>query len=512
MTKDSAQLLKIQNAVKQMIANGEPTDYIDSFLASQGESPESLHALNTAGAERLAEVRKNAEKPAKPTVGERFRAAGGVVKDLGDYLTSMGQEYLKDFSAGVLTPASYEDLKSRVKEQAAQGGTIPRYTESTARGLAGAAGLMASPLFRAGKLIPGVGRSLLADSALGGALYSGVKKAGEGGTPSEIAFDTATGGVTGLAGGGVAKLGQNTLATVLGASTGLGSQTLRDITRAGERGSKTFRAGQKMSDAEFTNTIQNAAREVKSRATQQLTEGKNAIGNKPVNKKSLFAEYQNYYNRPESVYGRTFMGTNETKHVFDTAEGYIKKFGKIKNPTVNDIHRLKVNIGSIPAEGEALAARTELYNITKNAADAATAGGYSKVMEPYAKTMMALDDFSRAARNSQNVSQQTNAILRNMKTEFGRDSLSKILGQDNYDLILGKATQPWFTGRTGAITTGASLLSGNLPVAATMGTATSPRFIGNLAFGAGKLLPEASEIIKPLSVGASDLTDMLKLY
>ena len=62
METDAQKLLKVQNAVKQMVANGESPDYIDNFLAQQGETADSIRVMNQFGAENLANARKSVQE------------------------------------------------------------------------------------------------------------------------------------------------------------------------------------------------------------------------------------------------------------------------------------------------------------------------------------------------------------------------------------------------------------------------------------------------------------------
>ena len=51
---ETERLLKLQNAVKMMIADGKTPAYIDTFLAKQNSSPEEIKTINEYGAENIA--------------------------------------------------------------------------------------------------------------------------------------------------------------------------------------------------------------------------------------------------------------------------------------------------------------------------------------------------------------------------------------------------------------------------------------------------------------------------
>lgn len=510
METDAKKLLKVQDAVRQMVANGESTDYIDNFLAQQGETPDSISAINKFGADAVANVRKSREEYESGATRRNIKALAGAIPEgvrAGeDVVFSMGEEALRDLTAGLygdkFGKEGYERRKQAVKEEARQGGYYP--FETVARGLSGATGMFASPIFRLGGSI-----SPLAQALMGPAAYSGIKEFSKGGTPSDIALASAGGAAAGGIGYGIGKGIEKVLTSGAGATSGLGKDIVSDVKDAGARGSKAFKTGQKMSDAEFAQTMNNKVADIKSAATEKFVSGKNAIGNKAVDKVSLLDDYQNAYAGHVSSGG---LVNEEAEKVYRTAEKMIEKFLKIKKPTVSDVDMLKRNIGNIAADtNTALQARTELYNITKNAADLATGGEYGAVMEPFTETMNALVDMGRVSKSAPDWSAQTAGVLRKVKTEFGKETIKKMLGQDTYDMILGKLTSAPLSGKTGVITGLSALLSGNIPFAVGIGSATSPKVVGDVAYWAGKNIPTLAETLGPIAVKSSEVVNPAKL-
>lgn len=511
MTNDPQKLIKIQEAVKQMIANNESPDYIDNFLQIQGETPESMNAINTYGAERVAKAREaasNAKLSDLEKAETRMQGLGEGIKETGEMLKSMGQEWLKDASAGLYGNAigseSYNDLKQKVKQRAKDEGIS--WLESGTRGLVGLHGMMASPLFRAAKLIPGVRNSIMASAGLGNALYSGVQSASRGDSAKDVAINAAGSGLTGAAAAGTLLLGQKALRDITGAASGVNASMQSDIADAGARKSTAFKAGRKMTDKQAMDTVQEKVSEVKNKAINELTKGKSALGSTPVDKKGLHSDYQNYYaTKPAAGKdGKVWLGSDQEKRVFDQAENYINKFDKIKNPTVADVDRLRRNINAIDAPtNEALAARSELYNITKRAADTATNGQYSQVLKPFEGVANSLDEFAKLNRGNPNASKQFTSLLRNMKTDYGSDTIKKVLGQDVYDMLLGKATAPWFSRRSGAVTTLTGLAGiplGQWWVPAVAAAGSSPRIVSGANYMSGSIpAGTLEEVLRPLS-------------
>ena len=194
------------------------------------------------------------------------------------------------------------------------------------------------------------------------------------------------------------------------------------------------------------------------------------------------------------------------------AEKLIRKFDRIKNPTVSGVDMLKRNINDIVADSRtAIQARTELANITKDAADVATSGQYSKVMEPFTETMNALVDMGKISKDVPDWSAQTAGILRRAKTEFGKETIKNVLGSDVYDMILGKLVSTPVSARTGIVSALGSLLSGNLATGAALGGLTSPKLVGNALYLAGKYVPSVSELVGPVATTASDIINPVDL-
>lgn len=510
MIKDAQELSKIQNIVNQMIANNESPDYIDNFLQMQGETPEGIRALNEIGPERLAEIRANAEKPVELSGEDKARILGQGLASGQRLESSMAQEFLKDMSGGIygnlIDSELYNNLKQKVKDEAKEGGYS--WLESGTRGLAGFAGTMASPLFRIAKFIPGVRNSIIASAGLGNALYSGTQSATRGDNAKDIAINALGSGAVGAGAAGTMLLGEKLLRDITGAATGLGASTVAEAKEAGKRKSTAFKTGRYMTDNEVIEKINNKVSSIKKESIDNLTKGKSKLANTPVDKDTLYSNYKDYYaTKPTINNGKTWLGSDQEKAVFDKAQQYINKFDKIKNPTVGDIDRLRRNINAIDAPtGEALAARSELYNITKGAADTATNGAYSQVLKPYEGVANTLEGFSKLNRGTPNASRQMSTLLRNMKTDYGSDTIKRVLGQETYDILLGKATSPWFGRKSGPLAVLSAIggaLSGSplsLGPMAAIAAGSSPRVVGRVAYGMGAQPATIEELVRPLSL------------
>lgn len=517
---DVEKLLKIQNAVKQMIANGESTEYIDSFLESQGESSDSLKAINQFGADKVAQTRQ-AVQEVKENAPSNTLAESLVKKEAL-------QAGLEGLALGVeealqgATVGGYGWLNKKLggsfadrliaNQQLAEESGLGAYNK-IGKGSAELAGALISPI---NKLLPAGAESLggkILQGGLSGAGYGALSKGFESDFDlGEIAQGATLGGALG-AGIPVAVEGTKALAkNILGMTTGAGSRAIEKAGEAGQRGSKTFLQNMRgqVDEKEVVNYAKDYVKEMKKQAQNALVTEKGKIADEAIDIKPIKDVLD------EVTSSLTYMNPEEM-NVVKQANKFTKDFLLDKSRhTIGGADELKQAIGKISVgnyDSAAGALKTKMYNAIKNQITAANPQ-YSKIMEPFAQTAQTLDKVSKelslnnkASTNIYTTLGKLQSALRNdAGTRYGArmgavESLGNKASEKILDAVAGQSfatiTPRGLTGRLLGGLTGGTAMLGNPANLATL-PLFSPRVVGESVYKLGQLYnlaPSAKDTI-----------------
>lgn len=507
METDAQKLLKVQNAVKQMIANGESPDYIDNFLTQQGETADSIRTMNQFGAENLANARKSVQelKDYQQSTPQRLKRAAQVAgaATLGGaegLLT--GTERLLDSSTlggyGWLNKKLGGGYQERQREQQEGAESIGLGGLNKLANFAiDLGGVMHSPIFKAlpNPMTAETTRGAILRGATTGGVASGLQSAFKNDSLENVGKDAKWGAVIG---GGVPVIirgGKELWAQLAGATTQKGDQAIKNAYSAGQRGSRGFAEGKKMTAEEIVKTAQEGRNEIQRAASRAISEGKNAIGNQPVDKKGLYNSLRDWWEN-RYIYNGTNLASKGEQKVLNEAEKIISRLTRKKNIDVKTLDVVKQQIYKIVPENvndrAAKAARDSIYGIVSDYLNKASPE-YASVMRPYVQAMEELGRIAEGAgvkETGTKVATAINKLVKASKNPETAGIIQKIGGQDLVDRLAGydlrSALPETQIGRmiaagvAGAgLGTGGSALSW-LPL-------MSPRIMGNVAYGAGRL-------------------------
>lgn len=507
MEKDVQKLLKIQNAVKQMVANGESPDYIDNFLTQQGESADSIRAMNQFGAENVANARKSVQeyedyRQSTPQRLKRAAQVGGAGLMGGLTGTVEGVERLLNASTlggyGWLNKklgGGYEDRQREQQELAESVGLGG--INKAANFAIDLGGVMHSPIF---KVLP---NPMTAETTLGSALRgattggiaSGLQSAFKNDSLENVGKDAKWGAVFGGVAPVIIRGGKEMLSQLAGATTAKGDQAIKNAYSAGQRGSRAFAEGKKMTAEEIVKTAQEGRNEIQRAASRAIGEGKNAIGNRPVDKQGLYNSLRDWA-QDRYLYNGTNLASKGEQRVLSEAEKIINKLTKNKDVDVKTLDVLKQQIYKIVPENvndrAAKAARDSIYGIVSDYLNKASPE-YASIMRPYAQAMEELGQIAEGAgvkETGTRVATAINKLVKASKNPETAGIIQKIGGQDLVDRLAGydlrSALPETQIGRMiAAGVTGVGLGTGGS--ALTWLPLMSPRIMGNVAYGAGRL-------------------------
>lgn len=510
MITDAQELLKIQDAVNQMVANGESPDYIDNFLAQQGETAGSIRAMNQFGAERVAKTRQKVQQtrealPSHSLLSNMLtpealkEAAGASVYSLEEGLNTAsagGYGWLDEKLGG-----DFYKKQERYQQMLDESPRWLRNIGRAGRLMSQVAGGLASPVYKL-KLIKGTGivpriANMAAQAGIYGGLNKGFEEDSLQGVPKAALQNAAAGGALGalLIGlpAGLSKVG--------GISSGAGSETTTLARKAGEAGgnaTEAFKAGRNASGLEIADELDDAYRAIDRQSKQAFGAGKSAIDTEAINKDALKQSFKDWKKTNFTPYGRKNLATPEEQKVFNQANKLLKKFANRKDDMIlGEGHALKNAIGNISAERGSAAerVRTDLYNIVKNNLNESVPE-YAQLMKPYAEakdTLLAVKQAVGSAGRDMTSVQKSNVtkrLINSLKTPTVRDAIEKVAGPDfNYKLA-GYATKSWVPETSISRLGAASALAGGLagtPQVLTALPFLSPRLMGNMSYGIGRL-------------------------
>ena len=513
--KNEDKLLKIQGAVKQMVANGESPDYIDNFLKEQGETPESIRAMNQYGVPAYVKMQQASQQakaetetiPARLERGAKIAGAGaigagkGVMSGLESVLqgASMGGYGWLSDKLG-LDYSQRQEEQQQTAEDAGLGGL-----NKAGHLMAELGGAIRSPIF---KVLP---NPMMAETMLGtagrgalqGAVASGLQSAFKNDSLENVGRDATIGAAI----GGTLPVmlrGAGRMASLFtGTTTSKGDEAIRSAYSAGQRGSKAFGEGKKMTAEEIVKTAQQGRDEIQKAASRAISQGKNAIADRPVDKQGLYDSLRDWA-QERFMYNGTNLASKGEQKVLNDAEKIINKLTRNKDVDVKTIDVLKQQIYKIVPETStdraAIAARDAIYGRVSDFLNQA-APEYASVMRPYALAMEELKNIADTAgvkESGTKIATAINKLVKTSKNPETADIVKKIGGQELADRLAGYDLRGWFpesqigrmlaAGLTGiGLGTGGSALTW-LPL-------MSPKLVGNTAYFLGRAsnyVPSAS--------------------
>ena len=515
---ETERLLKLQNAVKMMVADGKTPAYIDTFLAKQNSSPEEIKAINTFGAENVAKTRQTTQQtreslPSNSLLSNMLapevlkEAAGSGIYSLEEALntaTARGYGWLNEKLGG-----DFDKRQERYQEMLDESPRWLRNIGRTGRLTSQIAGGLSSPVYKLNLMKGTDVGSRIANMAAQSGIYGGLAKGfGEDslqGVPKATLQNAVVGALLIGIPAGISKAG--------GISSGAGAETTTLARKAGETGgtaAKAFKAGRKASGLEIADELDDAYRAIDRQSKQAFGAGKNAIDTQAINKDALKQSFKDWKKTNFTPYGRKNLATPEEQKVFNQANKLLKKFVNRKGDMIlGEGHALKNAIGNISAERGSAAerVRTELYNIVKNNLNESVPE-YAQLMKPYAEakdTLLAVKQATGAAGRDMTAVQKSNItkrLVNSLKNPTVRGAIEKVAGPDFSSKLAGFATKSWFPetsiSRLGATTALASGVAG-APQVLTALPFLSPRLMGNLSYGIGRaqsVMPSTENILR----------------
>lgn len=521
---ETERLLKLQNAVKMMVADGKTPAYIDTFLAKQNSSPEEIKAINTYGAENIAKSRQTTQQtreslPSNSLLSNMLapevlkEATGSGIYSLEEALntaTARGYGWLNEKLGG-----DFDKRQERYQQMLDESPRWLRNVGRAGRLASQIAGGLSSPVYKLNLMKGTDVGSRIANIAAQTGIYGGLAKGFEEdslqGVPKATLQNAAVGGALGalLIGipAGISKAG--------GISSGAGAETTTLARKAAESdgtAAKAFKAGRKASGLEIADELDDAYRAIDRQSKQAFGAGKNAIDTQAINKDALKQSFKDWKKTNFTPYGRKNLATPEEQKVFNQANKLLKKFVNRKGDMIlGEGHALKNAIGNISAERGSAAerVRTELYNIVKNNLNESVPE-YAQLMKPYAEakdTLLAVKQATGAAGRDMTSVQKSNItkrLVNSLKNPTVRGAIENVAGPDFSSKLAGFATKSWVPETSISRLGAASALAGGLAGAPQVLTALpflSPRLMGNLSYGIGRaqsVMPSTENILRAI--------------
>lgn len=317
--------------------------------------------------------------------------------------------------------------------------------------------------------------------------------------------------VAALRGGKAAVTGAGSVAkNYLGMRTGAGSEAISEAYRSGKEGNRAF-AENLRGQAPMTDVLETAKADLAEMGRQKQAEYRSGIANVKADKTILDlsgvdSAIQNAFDRV------SFKGQIKDSKAADAVSQARELVDNWKNLDPAEYHTpegldaLKQQVGavleSIPFEQKnARAVVGDVYNAVKSEI-VKQAPEYAKVMRDYSQASEQIKEIERALSLGQKASADTamrklQSLMRNnANTNYGnRLNLAKALeqagGQELMPALAGQALNEWTPRgiqRAAAAPTGyAAYLAGGIPMAAADAAMSSPRLVGEAAYGAGRL-------------------------
>lgn len=521
---EAERLLKLQNAVKMMIADGKTPAYIDEFLTKQNSSPAEIKAINTFGAERVAKTQQKVREVQESLPSHSLLSSILSKEALKGGLS--GALYGAEEAINSATAGGYGWLNKKLgggfenRQEAYQQmlDESPRWLRNIGRAgrlEAQIGGGLKSPIY-ALNIVKGSEPArrilnMMAQAGTYGGLQKGFEEDSLSGVPKSALQSAGLAGLLGTAMIGIPA----GLTKVGGISSGAGAETTTLAKQAGEKGgsaAQAFRAGRQASSLDISDDLDNMVRAVDRQAKQAFGAGKTAIDTQPINKVGLKKSFADWKKANFTPYGKQNIATPEEQKVFNQANKFLKKFTNRKGDMIlGEGHALKNAIGNISAERGTAAERvkTELYNIVKDNLNESVPA-YKQLMKPYAEakdTLLAVKQATGAAGRDMTPFQKSrvaNRLVNSLRSPAVRDAVNKVAGPDFSYKLAGYATKSWVPETSISRLGAASALAGGLAGAPQVLGALpflSPHLMGNMSYGIGKLqsvAPSTENILRAI--------------
>ena len=537
MITNAENLVKLQNAVKQMIADGRTQAEIDSVLNAVGETPESMRSIGQYGAENVARARQSVQenKEEQSSIGHRAAQAAEIAGEslkAGAEGALWGLENVLQGTTGSaygwLNKKIGGNYNNRTQEMYQLGKDMGvSWLPKVSKGVAYIGGAIRNPLY-AVKAIPAgskaanimsvmspkygeAARNILNAAAAGG-LAQGVESGFESDWNAEnILKGAKRGAKIGAYVGTAGEVLKEFLPSFLGATTKTSKETMKEVRSAGQRKSKAFYEGRKLEPEDLISEATQKTRELKQQTSDALIKGKKALGSAKVDVDKLNKGLN------KSIPKAVEQQPGAQKEFLDKARQAYDDFMNTKR-TLADLDRFRQNIYNINTKGDKVAQTMQksMYDATKTAGDLATAGKYSKVLKPAEEASNVLRDINsitgieKAAGKSVTpgtMQQVFNKIVKSSKTSSGLESMKKVFGQEFVDKLVGNMTKEWFGKRAAWELATAALghYTGNPIIGLGMASLGSPRAMSGLLYKGSQLFQSVPQTTAVVNAGINEL-------
>lgn len=451
------------------------------------------------------------------------RALGRNIKEQGVYNPFLSDktadEYRKEIDS--VYEEELADERQRMKEFEKEHPVIS-IGASVAGGLLNPIGRgLKTPATWKGKVLQGAG---IGGSV--GALYG--LGTGEGGIENRLKNALISGGtgavVGGVVPGAIEGIKKGTSA-LLGMTTGTGQKAVEQAYSAGQRGSKKFVDNMrgKVSETQVVDDLQKAVDDMKSKAGQALSSGKQKIGEKAVDFNAIGKAIDEI--EDELRYKGVDVNSESRLKMINEVRGWLNQFAK--NPdamTVSGADALKQAIGQLSAQRGTpeYALRTRLYNAVKDQISK-SAPEYQKLMDAFSDVASVVGEAGKelSLKKGGNVYTALGKLQSSVRNDAGTrygarsEALNKLgskLAEDVSDAVAGQSfntitprglTGKLLSGLSGGIGASSFLTGQGLGALLTL-PAFSPRLVGEASYLAGRasnLAPTQNALLKAILVG-----------
>jgi hypothetical protein len=317
--------------------------------------------------------------------------------------------------------------------------------------------------------------------------------------------------VAALRGGQAAVSGAGSVAKqVLGKTTGVGSEAIGEAYKAGKAGNTAFTENMR-GNAPMTDVLDTAKADLEAMNRAKQAEYRSGMVDIKNDKSVL--DLSGVDSAIQKAFDRvSFKGQIKDQYAAEAASKAREMVDNWKNLDPAEYHTpegldaLKQQVGSvlesIPLEQKnARAIVGDVYNSIKSEINT-QAPTYSKVMKDYATASEQIKEIERALSLGQKASADTamrklQSLMRNnVNTNYGnRLNLAKALeqagGQEIMPALAGQAMSDWTPrGLQGAAVAPTSMVAygaGGIPLAVGNAASSSPRLVGEAAYGAGQI-------------------------
>jgi hypothetical protein len=483
--------------------------------------------------------------PKEPSFGQQVQQqlanlGGGMVRGAG----SIGATLLAPVDAAARAMGIQNSIIGRNDRREAMTGALQQMGAdpnslafqagkigSEVAGTAGVGGAMAKGAQALGAA-PSIVQALRSGGMAGGTLGQRVgagaltgMAAGGAVNPDEAMTGALAGGAVPMVGPALRGAG-NLARQVIGGTTGVGDEALRQAFVAGRQGGQASQSfAQNMRGTAPMDDVLTAAKQNLQAMGQQRQQAyREGMANVKADKSVLsFDGVDDAISKARNM--ATFKGQAKNVQAAEAVQRVSDEIAQWKALDPAEFHTpegldaLKQRIGgimeSIPFEQKT--ARTAVGGIYDSIKSEVSkqAPEYSKVMRDYSEATDLIREIEKSLSLGQKASADTamrklQSLMRNnVNTSYGfRDELAQQMqqagGQNIMPALAGQAlsdVMPRGLQRAGAATGGAGLaVMGNVPAAAALGAVSSPRLMGETFYGAGRAANLADQMVSPALV------------